>query len=93
MKQDYTVRIFKLDGRYARGERLVSTTVWPDRDEAGIQRECRELEGMYPKSKGFRVIYYATMKTVTNLMTGKQVQIDVDTPRACDPSSELYWSM
>lgn len=33
------------------------------------------------------------MKTVRNLMTGKEVQIPVDTPRACDPSSELYWSM
>jgi hypothetical protein len=93
MKQDYTVRIFKLDGRTKRGERLISTTVWPNRDEEGIQRECKEIEGMYPKSKGYRVIYYATMKTVTNLMSGKEIQIDADTPRCCDPSSELYWSM
>ena len=34
-----------------------------------------------------------TMKTVTNLMTGKEIQIAENTPRACDPSSELYWSM
>ena len=34
-----------------------------------------------------------TMKTVTNLMTGKEIEIPVHTPRACDPSSELYWSM
>ena len=34
-----------------------------------------------------------TMKTVTNLMTGKDIQIAENTPRACDPSSELYWSM
>ena len=93
MKQDYTVRIFKLDGRTKRGERLISTTVWPNRDEEGIQRECKEIEGMYPKSKGYRVIYYATMKTVTNLMSGKEIQIDADTPCSCDPSSELYWSM
>lgn len=32
-------------------------------------------------------------KTVTNLMTGKPISIPVDTPRACDPSTELYWSM
>ena len=32
-------------------------------------------------------------KTVKNLMTGKDVQIPVDTPRCCDPSSELFWSM
>jgi hypothetical protein len=34
-----------------------------------------------------------TMKTVTNLMTGKEIQIAENTPRACDPSSETYWSM
>jgi hypothetical protein len=92
MKQDYTIRIFKSDGRYARGERLVSDTVW-HRDEAGIERECQELRGMYPASQGFRVIYFATMKTVKNLMTGADVQIPWDTPRSCDPSSELYWTM
>ena len=34
-----------------------------------------------------------TTKTVTNLMSGKEVQIPVNTPLACDPSSETYWSM
>jgi hypothetical protein len=32
-------------------------------------------------------------KRVINLMTRKEIVIDVDTPRACDPSSELYWTM
>ena len=32
-------------------------------------------------------------KRVRNLMTGREVEIDVNTPRACDPSTELYWSM
>lgn len=34
-----------------------------------------------------------TMKTVKSLMSGKEIQIPVHTPRSCDPSSELYWSM
>ena len=33
------------------------------------------------------------MKTVKNLMSGKEVKIPADTPRCLDPSSELYWSM
>lgn len=40
--------------------------------------------------------YYNTvvgMKTVINLMTGKEIQIPTNTPRCCDPSSELYWTM
>ena len=34
-----------------------------------------------------------TMKSVTSLMSGKEIQIPVNTPLACDPSSETYWSM
>jgi hypothetical protein len=32
-------------------------------------------------------------KTVKNLMTGKDVEIDSDTPWCCNPASETYWSM
>lgn len=32
-------------------------------------------------------------KKVKNLMTGAEVEIDSNTPRCCDPSSELYWSL
>ena len=32
-------------------------------------------------------------KVVKNLMTGQDVVIAEDTPRSCDPSSELFWSM
>lgn len=32
-------------------------------------------------------------ETVTNLMSGKPVRQRVNTPRCCDVSSELYWSM
>ncbi len=31
--------------------------------------------------------------TKRNLMTGKEFTQSVNTPRSCDPSSELYWSM
>lgn len=94
MKQDYTLRIYKLDRRYKTGERLVSTTVWTYRDAESMEREVKELmfTGLYPASE-FRFEYYPTYKTVKNLMTGEDVTIDADTPRSCDPSSELYWSM
>jgi len=32
-------------------------------------------------------------KKVKNLMTGELVDIDVDTPHCCDPSTETFWSM
>lgn len=34
-----------------------------------------------------------TSKTVKNLLTGKDIDIPLDTPLCCDPSSETYWSM
>jgi hypothetical protein len=32
-------------------------------------------------------------KKVKNLLTGKEIEIDSNTPLCCDPSSETYWSM
>jgi len=93
MKQDHTVYIYKTDRRTKTGERLVSTTVWRNRDEAEMRREVRELEyELWPQSQGYRIVFVATMKTVRNLMSGQEVEIPHDTPRACDPSSELYWT-
>jgi hypothetical protein len=93
MKQDYTMYIYKRDARCKAGERLFSTTVWPNRDADTMRRECNELYDLYPATKGWRFEYFPTMKTVKNLMSGVEIQIPHDTPRACDPSSELYWSM
>ena len=33
------------------------------------------------------------MITKVNLMSGQEFQIAEDTPRCCDPSTELYWTM
>jgi hypothetical protein len=89
-KMTHTVYVWKADRRSKTGLRLVSTTVWKDRDALTV---LREVEPLYPKSMGYTVEVVPTMKTVVNLMTGKPVEIAHDTPRACDPSSELYWSM
>lgn len=32
-------------------------------------------------------------RVVKSLMTGKEIEIPSNTPRCCDPSSELYWTM
>jgi len=85
--------IYKKDRRTKTGERLISTTVWRDRDAAGMQRECNELYDLYPATKGWRFECHPTMKTVKSLMTGKDVQIESDTPWCCNPASETYWSM
>lgn len=92
MKQDYTVYIYKADRRCKTGERLFSTTVWANRDAAGMRRECNELYDLYPATKGWRFEYHPSKITVKSLMTGQDVQIDRDTPWSCNPASESYWS-
>lgn len=89
----YTLYIYKADRRCKTGERLYSTTVWPAKDDNAMRRTVADLFDLYPTSLGFRFDWTPSMKTVRNLMSGKDVQIAHDTPRSCDPSSELYWSM
>lgn len=93
MKQDYTLYIYRTDRRYKTGERLYSTTVWRATDDNGMRRTVAELFDLYPPSKNWRFEWFPAMKTVKNLMTGAAVEIPYDTPRSCDPSSELYWTM
>jgi hypothetical protein len=61
---------------------------------ATVTRLCRKagwsIEELVVMS---RELYRAPKITVKNLMSGKDVEIDADTPRCCDPSSELYWTM
>lgn len=93
MKQNWTMYIYKQDRRCKTGERLFSTTVWQDRTLEGMEREMRELAcDLYPGTD-WRFEFVPTTKTVKNLMTGEDVVIPHDTPRSCDPSSELYWSI
>jgi hypothetical protein len=40
-----------------------------------------------------RDTYVSPKITVKNLMTGRDVVIDADTPNCCNPASETYWSM
>ncbi len=92
MRQDYTVYVYKRDGRTKSGERAISTTVWKDMTEADMRCVGNELYETHPATLGYRFEYHPTMQTVKNLMTGKDVQIDRDTPWCCNPASETYWS-
>ena len=89
----YTLYIYKADRRCKTGERLYSTTVWPAKDDNAMRRTVADLFPLYRTEDGFRFDWTLSMKTVTNLMSGKSIEIPHDTPRSCDPSSELYWSM
>jgi hypothetical protein len=89
----YTLYIYKRDRRCKTGERLFSTTVWTVKDDNAMRRTVADLFTLYSPEDGFRFEWTPRTKIVKNLMTGADVEIAYDTPRSCDPSSELYWSM
>ena len=87
----YTMNIYRFDKRTKSGERLFGTYEFDRKDAAAMDREIKELKRLYP-AKQFRFEYYEKYKTVKSLMTGKDVQIDADTPWCCNPQSETFWS-
>lgn len=83
----YTLEVYKADRRRKSGERLISTQDHDvPRGDAQGMAEAIELQG-------FRVELHETWVTRTNFITGKPFQERYDTPRACSPATELYWSM
>jgi len=65
MKQTHTMYIYKTDRRTRSGERIVSTTVWQHRDEAGMEREVRELQyQLYPKKLGYRFEFHPVLNSL-----------------------------
>ena len=94
MKQDWIVTVYKRDRRTKAGERFVSRYPFKGMDRATVERELLALsQQLYPAAAGWRFEVTPATRTVKNLMTGELVEIAWDTPRSCDPSSELYWSM
>jgi hypothetical protein len=94
MKQDWIVTVWKRDRRTKTGERFVSRYPFSGMDRDTVERELFGLaQQLYPQKQGWRFEVNPATKIVKNLMSGEDVEIAYDTPRSCDPSSELYWSM
>jgi len=65
MKPIHTMYIYKTDRRTRTGERIVSTSVWQNRDADEMRREIRELQyELWPVSKGFTIRFMPTMPTI-----------------------------
>lgn len=89
----YVLKIFKQDKRTKTGERFINSYEYDRKDDKSMEREIRELSGMYSSKEGYRMEFAPKNKIVKNLMTGQDVEIDADTPWSCNPASETYWSM
>jgi len=87
----YTVELFKKDGRTKAGEKLVEKL---DMKE-GVSKETisDRISKKFPETKGYRFEIFETYVMKKNLLNGQEFQERYDTPYYCSPSSETYWSM
>lgn len=85
----FTVEVYKRDRRSKRGERLVRKTDHSIHDRSMLEHLYKTT---YFPSEGFRFEIHETMVTRRNAMTGAEYEERYDTPYACSPSSEAYWS-
>lgn len=93
-EKEYTVEVYKRDGRRKSGESLVKTY---DLSAKASLKSAEAHVGViqiatYPVSKGYRVELHETYVTRKNIMSGEEFKERYDTPYFCSPSSESYWS-
>jgi len=87
---DYTVEVYKRDGRTKAGERLEIKLSYPAVNNC-IQLE-KDLLKVFTHEKGFRLAIHETFVTRKNLLSGVEFQERYDTPSFCSPSSESFWA-
>lgn len=89
MKEDYTVEVYKKDGRYKSGHVLHTKFdfVLQDYDELD-----RLTNAMYGGDSKFTWKIHKTYVTRRHHLTGEEFQERYDTPYYCSPSSETFWS-
>lgn len=88
----YTLKIYRYDRRCKSGERFVNSYEFDRKDDSAMDREVNSLRGCGYFDDMFRIEYKPKYITVKNLMSGKDVVIDADTPYYLRPDSEAYWS-
>ena len=94
--QSYTVKIYKIDRRLKKGEKLVSIADFTDRTLESLELEYSAwlytTKGAAEGNPIYRYEINETYVTRTSAMSGEEFQERYDTPYYCSPSSETYWS-
>jgi hypothetical protein len=90
-EQKWNLKVYKIDGRRKDSLCHIETITIP----AMTEEEARSIAHfmMNVAMSKIHVTVTPATKIVKNLMTGNDIEIDYDTPRSCDPSTELYWTM
>ena len=84
---EYTLEVYRLDGRTKTGYRLIETRDLPAMTAPEVDAVVDGIQGA-----GITVVVKETYVTKRNLMGGAEFRERYDTPHYCSPSSESYWS-
>ena len=92
---NYTLEVFKKDGRTKSGERLFRRYEYRDVSSQWMAEEVNDLRRTTHRPQdGWRLVWHATTVQVVSLASGRLVEIDYDSVgTAQDPSQERYWSL
>ena len=88
-RKDFTVEVFKIDGRTKTGVRLVKKVDHTDETRENLEHLYKTT---YFKKDGFEINIVETWIETMNAMTGKTVRERYDTPYYLSVGSESYWS-
>lgn len=93
--QNYTLEVFKKDGRTKSGERWVKSYSYENTSAEAMAAEVRDLrQDLYRAVDGWRLEWHATTVQVVSLASGRPVEIAyAHVGTAQDPSQERYWSL
>jgi hypothetical protein len=86
MKQVTAIKVIQKDAEFL-GMSFISMIKFIETNP--LAQTAKTLEAFKVLNPNFQF----PKKTVKNLMSGKDVEIDADTPWCCNPASETYWSM
>jgi hypothetical protein len=86
--KDYTVKVYKMDKRTKKGERLVHGADHPNTNKQNLEHLYRTT---WFAKDGYRFEIVETYRDVMNPMTGKTVRERYDTPYSCSVASDAYW--
>jgi hypothetical protein len=84
----YTVEIYKEDRRTKAGEKLSQKNDYDTDNRSTLEKSIKDQ--LQP---GERYEIHETYVTRTSRVGNHDYQERYDTPRACSPSSDLFWSM
>lgn len=94
MRGDYTVEVYKADGRCKSGWKFYTKRDYINMEKSTLEEAYSDKYLILDKKnrRMYKYTIHDTWVTRKNLLTGEPFLERYDTPYYCSPSSETFWS-